>query len=377
MFSLEEYLEQLKTLCAIDSGDANAAGTNAVADFFEERYRALGLRVERRYYQDNDFAPFLLVENGEPDAPIDVLMVAHMDTVFPVGEGAARPFAVDAEGIGRGPGCVDCKGGCLLIYHLVRKWMAEGVSFHFCVAMNSDEERGSRYSRVYFEELARRSRNCLIFEPGRAGDEFVSQRKGGANFLIRCHGIAAHSGVNPQDGASAILEMSKWVAQLYTLNDYDAGTTLNIGRIAGGGDKGQVPDYCECTVSFRSLLPEALPALKAMFARMESQPFDPRTRIEVEQVSLRPAMSIHPATEKLLEELESAGQEENLPIRHLTTGGGSDGNFIAHFGVATLDGCGPCGANLHTKDEYLKTVSVEERYRLMDRLIARIAAQNG
>ena len=114
-FSLNEYLSDLKTLCAIDSGHFNAAGTEAMADFFESRYRALGLNTERRHYENNDFAPFLLVENGAPDQTIDFLMVAHMDTVFPVGEGAARPFAVDENGIGHGPGCIDCKGGALLI----------------------------------------------------------------------------------------------------------------------------------------------------------------------------------------------------------------------------------------------------------------------
>ena len=109
--------------------------------------------------------------------------------------------------------------------------------------------------------------------------------------------------------------------------------------------------------------------LPRLFERMKTSPFDSRTSIEVEQVSLRPAMSIHPSTARLLEALASAGEKENLPVTHITTGGGSDGNFIAHYGVATLDGCGPCGAKLHTRDEYLKTQSVERRYRLMKRLM--------
>lgn len=371
-FCLNEYLSDLKTLCAIDSGHFNAPGTNAMADFFEARYRALGLNVERKYHENNDFAPFLLIENGTAEETIDVMMVAHMDTVFPVGEGAERPFTVDADGIGRGPGCIDCKAGCLLIYYLIRDMLAEGISFHFAVAMNSDEERGSHHSRPYFESLAQRAKTCLIFEPGRANDEFVSQRKSGANYIVRVHGVAAHSGVNPEDGASAIVELAKWIPQLQSLNDYEGGTTLNIGRINGGGDKGQVPDYCECTISFRSLAPEAPEKLSALFECMKAQPFDARTSIEIEQVSLRPAMAIHPATRRLLDALELVGEKENLPIAHLTTGGGSDGNFIAHYGIATLDGCGPCGAKLHTKDEYLKTETVEQRYRLIKALIREI-----
>jgi len=374
-FDLQGYMTELAKLCAIDSGMRNREGTAAMAAYFEERYRSLGLNTEIRYYDGNDFAPFLLAGNALK-GPIDVLFVAHMDTVFPVGDGAARPLTVDENSIARGPGCIDCKGGCLLIYELVRQLMDEGTDLRFCVAMNSDEERGSRYSRCFFEELAARSEVCLVFEPGRANDEFVSERKGGANFLIRCHGVAAHSGVDPQNGASAILELAKWLPELYALVDYDAGTTLNVGRIQGGGDNGQVPDYCECTVSFRSLVPEALDGLRALFERMKTQPFDARTRIEVEQVSLRPAMRIHPKTAKLIDELEAAGREESLPVEHIVTGGGSDGNFIACFGVALLDGCGPCGGKLHTTDEYLKVDTVPERFRLMLRLLHRLAGRS-
>lgn len=374
-FDLQGYMAELTKLCAIDSGMRNREGTTAMAAYFEERYRSLGLKTEIRYYDGNDFAPFLLAGNAL-EGPVDVLFVAHMDTVFPVGDGVARPLTVDENNIARGPGCIDCKGGCLLIYELVRQLMDEGTDLRFCVAMNSDEERGSRYSRSYFEEFAARGEVCLVFEPGRANDEFVSERKGGANFLIRCHGVAAHSGVDPQNGASAILEMAKWLPELYALIDYDAGTTLNVGRIQGGGDNGQVPDYCECTVSFRSLLPEALDGLRALFERMKAQPFDARTHIEVEQVSLRPAMRIHPKTAKLIEELEAAGREESLPVEHIVTGGGSDGNFIACFGVALLDGCGPCGGKLHTVEEYLKVDTVEERFRLMLRLLHRLSGRS-
>lgn len=366
----ERYLEELKKLCAIDSGHFNKEGTEAMADYFTARYEKLGLKVERKYYDNNDFAPFIQVET-KPGAPIDVLMVAHMDTVFPVGEGAARPFSVDENGIGHGPGCVDCKGGCLMIAELVEELLAEGCELNLCVAMNSDEERGSKYSKPYFEELAQRSRNCLIFEPGRANDEFVSQRKRGANYLMKVHGIAAHSGVNPQDGASAVVEMARWIPQLQDLNDYEGGTSLNIGRINGGGNNGQVPDYCEITISFRCLDPEAPKKLDALFEKMK-KPYDPRTSIEVEQVSLRPEMMLHEQSKKLLQLLEETGKAEDIPVTHLTTGGGSDGNWIAHYGVATMDGCGPCGADLHTVKEYLKVASLEPRFRLMKKLIEKL-----
>ena len=285
-FDLSAFLADLRTLCAIDSGHFNAPGTAAVADFFESRYRALGLKTERRYYDNNDFAPFLTARNSE-DEQIDVLFVAHMDTVFPVGTGAQWPLEVDADGLAHGPGCIDCKGGCLSLYYLLRQMLQAGdCRFRFCVAMNSDEERGSAYSRPYFEALAQKSRYCFVFEPGRPNEEFVSQRKGGANYIFKCHGISAHSGVEPEKGASAILELSRWVNELYKLNDFAAGTTVNVGRFDGGGDNGAVPDYAECTLSYRYLDASALDRLEALLQRMQAEPFDPRTRMEIIQKSL-------------------------------------------------------------------------------------------
>ena len=126
-FDLSAFLADLRTLCAIDSGHFNAPGTAAVADFFESRYRALGLKTERRYYDNNDFAPFLTARNSE-DEQIDVLFVAHMDTVFPVGTSAQWPLEVDADGLAHGPGCIDCKGGCLSLYYLLRQMLQAGAA---------------------------------------------------------------------------------------------------------------------------------------------------------------------------------------------------------------------------------------------------------
>lgn len=343
-----------------------------MADYFEERYRALGLKTERRCEPNYPESPMLLVRNSD-DEEIDVLFLAHMDTVFQPGTAAEWPLTIDEEGIGHGPGCVDCKGGCLSVYYLLRAMLQEGTCrFRFCVVLNSDEERGSKASRGCFEELAQKSKYCLVFEPGRANDEFVGCRKGGPNCTLKCHGIAAHSGVDPEKGASAILELSRWVNELYKLTDYEKGTTLNVGRFNGGSDSGAVPDYAECTLSFRHILPEALEELQELFRRMKEEPFDPRTTMEIIQTNGRPAMMPHEKTQALFEVLREAGAELGQPIELLTTGGGSDGNWVAHYGVATLDGCGPCGASLHTRNEYLKTQSVEPRLDIMELLLKKL-----
>ena len=368
---LQEYLRDLEQLCAIDSGRGNSSGNHAVAEFFRSRYEALGLKTEVRHQEGGEGSPILLVRNSEDEA-IDVLLIAHMDTVFADGSGDARPFAVDENGIGHGPGCVDCKGGCLMIYYLLRGMLEEGTCrFRFCVVMNSDEERGSHFSRETFEEMGRRAKHCLVFEPGRARDEFVASRKGGAAYLIKCHGISAHPAVDPEKGANAILELARWVPEFYKLVDYAAGTTVDVGRFEGNG-RGSVTDYAECTVSMRCLDPAALDGLMDVFARMKSTPFDPRTSVEFVQTSGRPVMVAHEKSQHLFEVLREAGREVDQTVELLTTGGGSDGNWVSALGVATLDGCGPCGADLHTDREYLKTGSVAARLELMEQLLKKL-----
>lgn len=371
-FPLNEFLEDLKQLCAIDSGHLHGPGAEAVADFFEARYQALGLTTQRLHYKENPATPFLLVSNSQ-DEDFDVLFVAHMDTVFPVGAGAQWPLAEIAPGIVSGPGCADCKGGCLLVYYLLRELIREDkCNFRFRVAMNSDEESGSHYSRAYFEELARHTKYCFVFEPGRANDEFVGQRKGGVNYLLRCHGVTAHAGVDPEKGASAILELARWVNELYKLVDYDKGIVVNVSKFTGGSETGSVADLAECKLNVRTLRDEDLEGLYDVLERMRKEPFDSRTSMEILQTSHRPCMEPHAATYALLKQLDLAGEEVGQSPQWLVTGGVSDGNFVSPFGVATLDGCGPCGGKLHTREEYLKIQSVKQRHELMAALLRRL-----
>lgn len=371
-FDLQKYLKDLSTLCAIDSGHGNSKGNHAVASFFEKRYQALGLKTELCYQEGGESSPILLVRNSDEEA-IDVLLIAHMDTVFADGTASEWSFTIDENGIGHGPGCIDCKGGCLSIYYLLHKMLEEGTcNFRFCVAMNSDEERGSLLSKGTFEKLALHTKYCLVFEPGRANDEFVGTRKGGDNYLVKCHGVAAHSGVDPEKGANAILELAQWLPELYRLTDYDAGTTINVARFTGGIDSGLVPDYAECTIHLRYLDTQAQTNLLEIFERMKTTPHDPRTSLEIVVKASRPAMIPNSETERLFEVLQKAGDELNQPVKLLTTGGGSDGNWVANLGVATLDGCGPCGANLHTRNEYLKTESIVPRLEIMERLLKKL-----
>ncbi len=370
-FDLQTYLQDLKELCAIDSGPGQHEGARAVAAFFEARYQALGLKTECVYDSEAESAPILLVRNSEEDY-FDVLFIAHMDTVFPAGTASEQPLTLEeGDQIARGPGCADCKGGCLSIYYLLRKMIEEGrCNFRFCVVMNSDEERGSKHSRPHFEDLARKTRYCFVFEPGRSKGEFVSARKGYSNYKLKCHGVTAHAGVNPDQGASAILELCRWIPQLYALADAEAGTSVNVGHIQGGGHIGQVPDYAECSVQIRYFGKEAEQKCVERFERIEREAYDTRTSMEVILEDKRPAMILNERSEMFLAKLREVGAELSQEVKLTTTGGVSDGNWFSPSAqVAILDGCGPCGGDLHTKNEFIDLRSIRTRQEMMERLL--------
>lgn len=374
-FDLQAYLQDLAAVVNIDSGHHNEAGTNAVANFFKQKYEALGFHAEIKYKDGYTAAPFLCVRNSNSKT-IDVLMVGHMDTVFPVGTATERPFSIDEAGHGRGPGCIDCKGGCVLMYHLIKGLKEAGeLNFNFCVAMNSDEETKSVYSKDFFAELAEKSDRCFVFEPGRANWEFVKLRKSSYKYVITCKGIPAHSGVCPEKGASAVLELSRWVDELYRRYfKLEEGTTINVGSFAGGSDNGSVPDDAKLSASIVCITNERMDEIHREMLDIPNHPFDPRCRITVEAVSSRPAMTPTAETEKLIALFEEAGTETDQPgpVEMQVTGGGSDGNYISVHNCPTVDGCGPCGAALHTADEYLIVESVEKRFDIMRAVLLKL-----
>lgn len=371
MFELKDYLADLTEICAMDTGRGNRAGREEIVGWFRTRFEALGFRTEVRITPGHEEAPVLLVSNCDPAESFDVLFISHLDTVFDTETVENWPVTVDEAGICRGPGVVDCKGGSLLVYYLLREMKAAGeLGYRFVAAMNSDEEGGSLCSRCFFEELAENTGYCLVFEPGRANDEFVGVRKGGAKYRIIAHGVGAHSGADFEKGANAIVELAKWVPELTGLIDLEAGTTLNVAKFEGGLNNGQVPDRAELIARLLYLDPAAIDRMDALIRRMESEPFDPRCSLEVREEDFRrPPMYMTENSEKLFHCLEEAGRKTGCPTAWISTGGMSDGNWVAHHGVATLDGCGPCGAGLHTRGEYLKTQSVEPRIKVMRTLL--------
>lgn len=376
MFNIDSYMADLKTICSYDSGKYNKEGIDQVKGFFEDRFSKAGFRTQTVRKEGENYAPTLLVSNIEAedilnsDEKFDVLFISHMDTVFNTEDVSSWPVTIDENNVAHGPGVIDCKGGCLLVSYLLCEMKKAGeIGFKFVAAMNSDEEPGSNYSREFFEQLAGRTTYCLVFEPGRAGGEFVGVRKGGAKFIVTAHGIGGHSGADFFKGANAIVELAKWVPEFTSLTDKETGTTVNIAKFNGGLDNGQIPDVAELSMRLLYLEPDAISKMESILKKTE-KPFDPKCTIEIkEKGTRRPPMVITENTGKLFECLDKAGKETGVDTSWVSTGGMSDGNWVAHHGVGTLDGCGPCGDHMHTKEECLFVDSVEPRFNVMRKLL--------
>ncbi|MEE4292949.1 MAG: M20 family metallopeptidase [Xanthomonadales bacterium] len=306
--------------------------------------------------------------NRRPGAPAQMIL-GHYDTVWPVGTLSDMPFEYDGETV-RGPGVYDMKGG------VAQALLALDALSHFDLRpvvtphlfFNSDEEIGSRDSRRYIEKLAAGMDRVFVLEPslGPAGD-LKTSRKGIGRFTIRVHGEAAHAGLDPGAGASAILELSHVIQELFALNDLDRGVTVNVGTIDGGLRPNVVAPTSEAVVDVRVATAEDAERVEASIRALE--PVTPGTRIEVDGLFGRPAMEHTPQNRRLWRMACRLGGELGIALGEASAGGGSDGNFTSLY-TATLDGMGAVGDGAHARHEHLRLPPTIERAALLALLLA-------
>lgn len=363
-FNIDMFLKELEYIVNQDSGSKYIEGVLKIAEFFREKYEELGCFVETCKLS-SEFGPCLKVESLKKDY-YDVLLVGHMDTVFPQGTAAVRPFSRDKERA-YGPGISDMKAGLLLAYYIVKSLKVSGMldELSVCVLMNSDEEMGSEASTQWIKEHAARSRYALIFEPGRFDGSFVIERKGSAKYDIIFKGVAAHAGAAPQSGRCAITEMAHFVTEISKLNDYDGGTTLNPGVVSGGTAVNVIADsaFIKLGVRFRNM--KEAERIRNRIVYMSQNPTIEGVDISVNKVGFREPMVSTEKTLKLFESLKSVGKQSGINVTTLNVGGASDGNGISALGIPVIDGCGPVGTKCHGEDEYMEIDSIETRLKLL------------
>lgn len=362
-FQYEEYLELLKTAVSIESGSTDRDGVDSMAEFMAGLYENAGLSVKKMRFDERG-GNCVEVRNCPESEEIDLLLVGHMDTVFPKGTLDRRPFCTEGD-TAYGPGVADMKSGLLSAYYVVRELLAEGTKLKICVFMNSDEEISSRYSNPYITELAKKSRLGLVFEPARDGGAMVSDRKGLARFDVEFSGKYAHAGVNPQDGASAIHEMAKWITALVPMNNYEAGTSVNVGVVSGGLGANTVAEQASCQIDLRFKEISEYDKIVKKLEELKAHPFIEGVSASVVRQGYRPPMNASQKAREFMAVVDRMGEKIGTGTKWVMTGGGSDGNFISHAGCPVLDAMGPEGAGAHGAGEILRLQTVEPRIRLV------------
>lgn len=205
------FLQDLAILVNTDSGTGTVEGIDKIANFMMKKYADLGMWTEKKTFRA-DLGPCVEARNHPKSKEIDLLLIGHMDTVFPVGTAAERPLTVDGNRV-LGPGAADMKSGTLLCTCLAAFVQAERPELKLCIAHNCDEEIGSPSSDAWIRGLASHATYCFDLEPGRSDGSYVKTRKGVCRLSIKLHGKSAHAGVNPDDGASAVVELAKWICR--------------------------------------------------------------------------------------------------------------------------------------------------------------------
>ncbi|TQI79379.1 glutamate carboxypeptidase [Serratia fonticola] len=365
---LDDYLAELASLVNVDCGTATLDGVATVAGIMHEKYRQLGWHSEIVDLGDK-VGPGVFATNRPHSAHFDVLLVGHLDTVFPVGTVAERPMSIREDRV-YGPGVGDMKSGLLNMLWAMRELSAEAKDrLSIAIAMNPDEETGSLHSAQWIDDLAKRSRCVLVCEAARADGSLVKARKGMARYALEFHGVAAHAGNDPEKGRSAINEMAHWILHLNHLANAELGTTLNAGVVSGGAAANVVADYAQVIVDVRFWQNDEFERIDSLMRASVPACFTADVRLDVTLQAHSPAMAPSEKTQQLMERVESAGKLENIDIRWQAVGGGSDANHTAALGVPTLDGFGPIGAGFHSAAEYLELSSIEPRVRLLRRVI--------
>lgn len=371
-FDLSQYLKELECLVNIDSVSSEPTGTAQIAEMMKEKYESIGWQVKQHQFAPS-IGPCLELTNGEADE-YDVLLLAHMDTVFPIGTAQQRPFSIK-ENRAYGPGVNDCKAGMLSGFY-VMKYLTEHkvlAGKSVCVFLNSDHEGiSSKYSRTYSEMLAKKSRYVLVLEAGRANGNLVNKRKGIGRYHITIHGVAAHAGVDHKSGKNAIEELAHWILALQKRTDYIKETTLNIGMVSGGVSISAVPAEAKAALDVRYYDVKEAEAIEKLMQDMAEHPHVVGTTATFAGGITRPPMIPTEKTMQLCQSIDEIGAEIGVDFSWMASGGGSDGSFAAAAGTPTIDGLGPVGGGAHSSAEYMEIDTVIPRYELLCRILMHI-----
>ena len=363
-------LGQLEEIVIRESPTLDKAAVDRLARYIQERVRELGGEVT--VYPQESYGVLTVASwpgTGGADGPI--LVMTHIDTVWPLGTIDRLPYQIDGE-VGRGPGIFDMKASVAMMLEALAM-TREREQSHRPIRwlINTEEEVGSPASRALIESLARESAYVLCLEPPVPPmGSLKTSRKGVGRFTMRIRGRASHAGADPEKGISAIQELANQIHYLHGLTDYQLGTTVNVGVVHGGTRPNVVAAEAEAEIDLRvATMDEADRVVEAI---RHTRPRLPGTTVTVDGGLNRPPMERTTAVAAAFERAREIGAGIGLVLTEAGTGGGSDGNFTAAVGATTIDGLGCPGDGGHAEHEHILIPGLFERTALLLGLLTQL-----
>lgn len=379
---IDEHIDTtVKTLLrwsSINSGTRNLDGLNTMAKELEQQFAPISDQFNALPLPDVEVLTDRgeVIQNGHgkmlsfkrrADAPLQVLLLGHMDTVFEQSHAFQQPVWLDNNTL-NGPGVADMKGGLLVIYLALKAFelhpLSQKLGWH--VAVNPDEETGSLASRFFIAEFAQKAHLGLVYEPALADGTLAGDRKGSGNFSIRVRGKSAHAGREFHLGKNAIAALCEIFYRLQQLNsEENSGITLNLGRVSGGGAVNIVPDMAVGHFNVRCENPEQQGYIQSQIDQIISD-VNAREGFDVHLFGgfNREPKVANTKTLKLRQWLSEVGSELDIAVYFKPTGGCCDGNNLNAAGLANIDTLGVRGGNIHTDQEFVLIDSIAERAKL-------------
>ncbi|MFN7987681.1 MAG: M20/M25/M40 family metallo-hydrolase [Thermoanaerobaculia bacterium] len=365
----ERMVADLEALVLRESPSSDAAAVTALSDWIAATLAGRGVPAERVAFDGRGDGVVARLGPGTGGT----LLLAHLDTVWPLGTLAARPFHAGGS-LATGPGVFDMKAG-IAIALAVLSAAAEGIvvpARGVTLLLTPDEEVGSDATRERILEEARRRERVLVLEPSGDGGAAKVARKGTGLAVARFRGVPAHAGLEPEKGASALLEAARFALLSDAVADREAGTTVVPTIVASGSAKNVVPAEAELTVDFRFWT--AAEGERVRAALEAFSPLDARVGVQVETAVSRPPMEPTPESLELYRTARAAAAALGFGLAAARVGGASDGNLTAAAGIPTLDGLGPRGGGAHARSEHVELDDLPRRAALLALLLEEVEA---
>jgi glutamate carboxypeptidase len=372
-----DLLALTRQLVLAESPSDDKAAVDACMDLAAAHAKTLGGRIKR--HRQKQFGDVLELRFG-PKAkyPVDrILLLGHLDTVWPLGTLKAMPYKIadDSKGQKRlyGPGTLDMKVGVAMALTAIELLtQAKNLDREIILLLNSEEEIGSPVSRPITESLAQQSSAVYVLEPAQ-GLAYKTARKGTGNWRITVHGLAAHAGVDFTRGRSAILELGRQIEKISSWTDLKQGITLNAGVIGGGTKSNVIPAEAWAEIDLRTAKRTQGPRFEKRFAALKPTPKSGCT-LTIEGGINRPPMERTRGTVKLFKRAQTLaaelGKDFGCTLEEASTGGASDGNFTSALGLPTLDGMGAVGEGAHATHESILIDHLAPRTALLAAMLA-------